>query len=111
MTRNEILQVTHVNFSEFQRIYLERKRDQGLGALVFMSEEGSGTEDEVQCEYWTLSELRHYLRSMEQCDEVFYKWLTNVEGEGAYPIVIFSPNSELGCEQLHFACVRKAGVS
>jgi hypothetical protein len=111
MTRNEILQATHANFSEFMLIWREYKRDRGLGALVFTSDEISCDQDEVQCEFWTLSELREYLRRMQQCDEVFYKWLKSAEQEGGYPVVIFSPINQPDFEQLHFSCVSKARVS
>jgi len=107
MTRNEILQTTHANFDEFRALWLDHVRDKGLGALVFSLDEVSGDEDEIQCEYWTLSELRDYVRRMQECDEVVYTWLKNAEHAGGYPIVIFSRGSEPDCEQLHFSSVGK----
>jgi hypothetical protein len=111
MTRREILQATQASFGEFMRIWRDYKRDRGLGALVFTSDEVSCEEDEVQCEFWTLSELRQYMQRMQQCDEVFYKWLKGAEQEGGYPVVIISPSSQPDIEQLHFSCVSKAQVS
>jgi|GEM_PF-3156732 len=111
MTKLEIIHATHSNFSEFLRIWRDHRREQGLGALVFVSEEMTGNEEEVSCEYWTLSELRQYMRRMQQYDEVFYKWLTNAEREGGYPIIIFSSGAGAEIEQLHFSSVKKAQVS
>jgi len=111
MTRNEILQATHASYSEFLHIWTEHRRDRGMGALVFVSGAASGIEDEVRCEYWTLGDLRHYLRSVEQCDEVFYQWLKNAERAGGCPIVIFSPGTQGDGEQLHYSCVRGSEVS
>lgn len=111
MTRSEILQATHANFNEFMRIWRNYRKHQGLGALVFTSNEESCEEDEVQCEFWTVSELRHYMRRMQQCDEVFYKWLRGAEQEGGYPVIIISPSMQPDIEQLHFACVSNTQVS
>jgi len=77
---------------------------------VFSSDEVSCEEDEIQCEFWTLGELRGYMRRMQCCDEVFYKWLRAAEKEGGYPVVIFSPSSQPEMEQLHFSCVSKTQV-
>jgi len=111
MTRKEILQATHANFSKFLRLWRDHKREQGLGALVFTSEEDSADEDEMRCEFWTLSELRHHIRRMNECDEVVYTWLKEGERDGGYPIVIFSPGCQPGCEQLDFSRVKKAHLS
>jgi len=110
MKRNEILKAIHGNFGEFLHIWLEHRQDRGLGALVFTSEEESGSDEELSCEYWTLNELRHYLRRMQECDEIFYSWLRNAEREGGCPIVIFCQSSRPGSEQLHFSSVRESQV-
>ena len=111
MTIPKILQVTRSGFKEFLNIWLQHKRNKGLGALVFMSEDLPDEEDEIRCEYWTLGELRNYVRRMEECDEVIYKWLKRADGEGGYPIVIFSPTGAGGNEQLHFSVVTGEQVS
>ncbi len=111
MTRKEILEAVRSGYSEFRHIWLEHKKDYGLGALVFTTDDLPDALDEVQCEYWTLSELRHYLRRMQEYDEVVYQWLNGAARGKGYPVVIFSQGSDPGCEQIHFACVTKEQVS
>ena len=111
MTREEIIQTTHSNFSEFRQIWKDHSREQGLGALVFNSDEDAGDEDDIDCEYWTIHELRGYLRRMEEFDEVMYQWLVSAVREGGYPIVIFSRDDQPGKEQLHVSSVTNKQVS
>lgn len=107
MTRDKIIHAIHANFTEFRKIWKDRSREQGLGALVFTSDDDdTGEEDDMTCEFWTIGELRGYLRRMQEYDEVMYQWLISAVREGGYPIVIFSKDPHPGMEQLHVSFVR-----
>ena len=87
-TRDEILQASHERYSEYQHKWLELRREQGMGALVFMSDEVSVGEDAIEFEYWTFDELRGHFRRMQECDETINKWLAYAQREGGYPVMI-----------------------
>jgi len=111
MKVKKILQVAQTGYREFLDIWRLHRKDHGPGALVFMSDEIADDGDEVACEYWTLGDLRRYLRTMNECDEVVYKWLIDATREGGYPVVIFSSGKPDVIESIHFASITNARVS
>ncbi len=92
MTRHEILQAAHASFNEFFHIWQYNKRDQGLGALVFMPEEAAGGE-ELHCEFWTLKEILRFVRRTHRSEEFLYRSLETANRTGGYPILFLPPGS------------------
>jgi len=108
MTKKEILQATQANFEELRETWNDHMRDEGLGALVFMSGELSAAEGRIDCEYWTLGELRSYLRRMQENDEIVFKWLKLARSGGGFPVVIISPGEHTESKELYLSSVKKA---
>ena len=111
MEVKKILEVAHTGYREFYDIWRMHCREEGFGALVFMSENIPEDGEEVCCEYWTLADLRRYVRTMNECDEVIYKWITDAARDGGYPIVIFTSVAPNSIETIHFLTVTNARVS
>jgi len=111
MEVKRILEVAHTGYKEFFDIWRKHVKVQGPGALVFMSSEIPDDGEDISCEYWTLDDLRHYVRRMNECDEMMYKWISDAVREGGYPIAIFSAASPESTETIHFVTVTNAKVA
>lgn len=108
MTKQEILHATQANFEELRSTWNDHMRDEGLGALVFVSGEISASTGGIECEYWTLGELRTYLRRMQENDEIVFKWLKLAKTGGGFPVVIISSGREDTSNELYLSSVRKS---
>jgi len=108
MDKREILQATQANFEELRDTWNDHMRDEGLGALVFMSGVLPAAQGRIECEYWTLGELRSYLRSMQENDEIVFKWLKLAKSGGGFPVVIISPGEQNESKELYLSSVKKA---
>ena len=86
MTKQEILRTTHAKFEEFRAVWADLVQELGFGALVFVSDDAPGADDEIQCQFWTLGELRHYLRHEPEGNEVMSRLLRAAESGGGYPL-------------------------
>jgi len=111
MEVKKILEVAQSGYREFLDIWRRHRKTQGPGALVFMSADIPDDGDDITCEYWTIGDLRRYVRTMNECDEVVYKWLTEAVREGGYPVVIFSAVRPETIETIRFVTVTSAKVS
>ena len=111
MEMKKILELAHTGYKEFFDVWRRHRKNQGPGALVFTTSEIPDEGDNIPCEYWTLGELRQYVRRMNECDEVVGKWISDAAREGGYPIVIFSTADFEVTETIHFLTVTNAQVA
>ena len=111
MRRQEILRAVHAAFNKFQKMWENNMRDVGLGALVFVDEETVFTQGELACDYWTLADLRRYVRQVGENDEVVYQWLRAAETEGGFPVVVISPSAHPSGHNLVLSAMRKTMVA
>jgi hypothetical protein len=106
--RTEILRTIWEHFDEFKKAWTDEEEENGPGALVFRSEYPSDPrEEEIKCEFWTMAELRAALRTLEEPDELIYKWLRSVQVNDEFAIVIISPDKKISKAEMHFHIVAR----
>ncbi len=103
MKNGNILRGIRSHFDELKKVWMEEKRQYGPGALVFHADfEPGSTADEINCEFWTMAELRAELRAQNEPDERLYKWLRDVDVTDGFAIVILSAEQTTGTNGMQF---------
>jgi len=100
--RDELLIRVADNYGRLRNYREDRRKRDGLGALVFLDQEAEISESRIDCEYWTMGKIRDCLRQLDEYDERVYRWLREAEHTAALPVVVFSPGECPGTLDLTF---------
>ncbi len=88
MTKDDIIRTTHANFDAFFEVWKGNMDRGAIGALVFVSRDGDGSQSEIECVYMTLTELHDYFAAVGGIPGSAYRWIKQAESVNGIPIVI-----------------------
>ena len=87
----------------FAAVWEDEMQEHGRGALAFLpGTVGEERPDGVECEYWTLAEIRARLRDLGQEDEFVLRWLLECDARHGLPVIIVAPDQQAGFFNLCF---------
>jgi hypothetical protein len=68
--------------------WLEGFLERGPGAIVLHQVHTAVGDLRSVSEYWTLAEIRTFLRNMGHLDEFIYAWLLSINDQDAFPTIL-----------------------
>jgi len=85
-----IVDIIRQDAALFKSAWSEESTRYGSGAIVILPSRTSADSGEVECEYWTVDEIRSSLRAIQEEDEFVYRWISRCEQDGGLPVVVLS---------------------
>jgi hypothetical protein len=109
-TRRALLQRIAEEYETLQPFWREGYYERGPGALVLYQRHTAVGDLRSVAEFWTLGELRSYLRSLGCYDEFTYAWFHSVRDIDAFPAFVVGPDHEMSRMKLSFYRIHKPAV-
>jgi len=109
MNVNELLDRLREEPDAFAAVWEVEALRHGRGSLVFLParEESEGING-MDCEFWTLDDIRARLRDLGVEDEFPLRWLLECDANYGLPVIIISPLPQTGYVKLCFRRLNRA---
>jgi hypothetical protein len=109
-TRCTLLRRIVAEYESLEMFWCEGYFERGLGAVVLYQVHTAVGNLRSVSEFWTLGDVRAYVRSLGYFDEFIHAWFTSVCEADAFPVLVIGAEGDSGQMRLSFYRIHKPVV-